>query len=102
LEITKIVYYLNEGDSVEGCFLGRCSIVFSDTLIVHNVKIFNGLKGRYIVMPEKADECEDNKRWGKDVFHSLNKDFFNYMSKQVLEGYELYKGRGRFSYRPRN
>lgn len=102
MKITKVKYY-DIGVSDNSNFLSKCSIVFEDCVILHDIKILNGLKGRYIVMPERCgNRNTDSNRnsIGEDVFHPVRQPYFNYMKEVVLKGFELYESTGVKIYSP--
>lgn len=83
MEITKVRFYdLGDGSS---SYLGKCSVVLSGVLVLHDIKLFDGQKGRYIVMPRKSGVAEDGGVG--DVFHPVKSSFFAYMSSVILDAY---------------
>lgn len=97
MKITKVKYY---DIGVSGCknFLARCSVVFDDCVILHDVKVLNGEKGRYIIMPEKLSlkngkDVKKNKE-GEDVFHPVRQSYSYYMKEVILKGFEEYENGG--------
>lgn len=103
MKITRVKYYDLGNNSCEK-FLGKCSIVIEDCLILHDIRILEGKKGRYVIMPEKAKaglniNTSMNKE-GEDVFHPVSQSFFSYMKDVILKGYEEYELNGVDSYSP--
>ncbi len=101
--ITKVTYY-DVGSHINSNFLAKCSVVFDDCVMLHDVKILNGEKGRYIVMPEKSfckssDNCNMNKS-GEDVFHPVRQSYFAYMKEIILKGFLIYENKGCKTYIP--
>lgn len=103
MKITKVKYY---DIGVSGCknFLARCSVVFDDCVILHDVKVLNGEKGRYIIMPEKSNvknvSSSNRNREGEDVFHPVRQSYSSYMKDVVLKGFEEYENGGNKIYNP--
>ena len=104
MDITKVTYYdvRCHGNSN---FLAKCSVVFDDCVMLHDVRVLNGEKGRYIVMPEKSaskssDNCNTNKS-GEDVFHPVRQTYFSYMKDVILKGFSLYESKGCKTYIPK-
>lgn len=93
MRITKVKFY--DLESKNANFLAKCSVVLDDSFVLHDIKVLTGKKGRYIIMPEKsnAPKNKENSRKGEceDIFHPVNKDFFDYMSKTILDGYSIYE-----------
>lgn len=103
MEITKVKYY-DIGESNCKKFLAKCSVVFDDCVILHDIKILNGDKGRYIIMPEKANIRNSNivntNREGEDVFHPVRQSYSSYMKDIILKGFEVYEDKGYKIYNP--
>ena len=103
MKITRVKFY---DIGVSSCknFLARCSVVFDDCVILHDVKVLNGEKGRYIIMPEKssvknASNVNRNKE-GEDVFHPVRQSYSSYMKNVILKGFEEYENGGNKVYNP--
>ncbi|MGV3076470.1 septation protein SpoVG family protein, partial [Clostridium baratii] len=81
-----------------------CSVVFDDCVILHDVKVLNGEKGRYIIMPEKSNvknvNSSNRNREGEDVFHPVRQSYSSYMKDVVLKGFEEYENGGNKVYNP--
>lgn len=97
MKITKVKYYDIDMSNCSN-FLCKCSIVFDDCVILHDIKILKGKKGKYITMPEKLGNKNTVK---EDVFHPVNQSYFEYMKESILKGYELYLKEGCKVYIPR-
>lgn len=103
MEITKVKYY-DIGSSSCKHFLAKCSVVFDDCVILHDVRILKGEKGRYIVMPEKANVrnsgSSNMNKEGEDVFHPVRQSYSSYMKEVILRGFEIYESKGYKIYNP--
>ena len=62
------------------------SVTLDDVLVIHNIKILDGIKGMFIAMPSR-------KVLGKflDIVHPLNSSFREELQKKILEQYSLVK-----------
>lgn len=103
MRITKVKYY-DVDMSSNSRYLGKCSVVLDDSLILHDIRIFDGDKGRYVIMPTKSTnkECFKSKsNEGDDVFHPVKKSFFYTLSKCILKGYENMLKTGEPVYHPK-
>lgn len=103
MKITKVRYY-DFNKSGKGKYLSRCSVILDDQIVLHEIKIFEGRAGRYIVMPSRSVNpvneegiVNDNR---EDLFHPVDKNFFNYMLQSVLSGYEVFEESGSYVYIP--
>lgn len=103
MEITKVRFY-DIGIPSYKNFLSKCSVVFDDCVVLHDIRILSGEKGRYIIMPEKfssRNTCPHNKnKEGEDVFHPVRQSYSSYMKEVILEGYSLYESKGFKTYIP--
>lgn len=101
MKITKVKYY-DIGEHRNSKYLARCSVVLDDCLMLNGIRILSGDKGRYVIMPVK----ETSKGWGnasgkgEDVFHPVKQSYSAYLSKVILEGYEVYEKDGSLVYFP--
>ena len=102
MNVTKIKYYdVNENGN--GRFLARCSVYIDNLLVLHDIKVFDGNKGRYVVMPSKTFKVNTvdgliEKR--EDLFHPVDRSFSEYLSKTVLEGLDYCENGGSNIYIP--
>lgn len=92
MEITKVKFYDISRDSNSN-FLSKCSIVLDDSLILHDIKVLTGKKGRYIIMPPKM-YSENRKGVCDDVFHPVSHHYFNYMSEVILRCFRKFEEDG--------
>ena len=92
MEITKVKFYDISKDKHSN-FLSKCSIVLDDSLVLHDIKVLTGKKGRYIVMPQKR--YSENKNCEcDDVFHPVVQSYFIYMSKVILSCFRKFEEDG--------
>lgn len=60
------------------------SVTFDDAFVVHNIKVIDGLSGRFVAMPSK----KTNTGEFKDIAHPINSEFRNLLQNAVLEAYD--------------
>lgn len=65
-----------------GNIKATASVSFDNCFVVHDLKIIDGAKGLFVVMPSKKVGDEH-----KDIAHPINKDFRDKISKAVLDKY---------------
>lgn len=103
MEITKVRYYCtNNKDNSK--FLACCSVVLDDVFILNEIKLFIGKKGKYVIMPSKvlsSSYPNDENNAQEDLFHPVDKQYFDYMSDIILKGYEVCMEKGNFTYFPK-
>lgn len=101
MKITKVKFY-DTGIHKNSKFLACCSVVLDNTLMLNGIRVLDGEKGRYIIMPSK-DKYKSNtsmKTRSEDVFHPVEHSFSLYMSEVVLKGYEEFEKTKNFVYLP--
>lgn len=104
MEITKVKFY-DMGTHNNPKFLACCSVVLDNCLMLNDIKVLSGNKGRYIIMPEKSkcnrkDKADSNNS-SEDVFHPVKQSYFAYMTEVILKGYEVCSENGSFVYFPK-
>lgn len=104
MKITKVTYYdINKGENGSS-FLSKCSVVLDDCMVLHDLKILNGKKGRYILMPSKKgdnlNKSPNVNNTRDDMFHPVDKRYFKYMSEIILKGYDYLISSGEHVYIP--
>ena len=103
MEITKVRYY-DISEDKDKPFICRCSVVLEDCVIIHDIRILRGNKGRYLVMPEKSGVTNNDnpsKNGEKeDVFHPVRKSYLLYMKEVILGGLSEYENGGNIVYYP--
>lgn len=104
MKITKVKFY-DSGMKENSNYLSKCSVVLDDCFVLNDIKLLNGKKGMYIIMPKKAQF--DNKSMrslnnkGEDVFHPVEKSYFSYMSEVILMAYNEFIENGCNVFHPR-
>lgn len=100
MKITKIRFYDIDNEN-KSKFLAKCSIVLDDSIMLHEIKLLNGKKGRYIIMPEKGSNHRTNtneNNVSEDVFHPVDSKFFKYMKIMILSSFKEYEETGEVVY----
>lgn len=115
--VTKVVY--SEVDRRSDKYpIARCFVVIDDCLKLNSIAIFEGERGRYLVLPgsdksgiSKSGVLEDTRKeysnkgslgknsW-EEYFHPVDRDFFNRFTKIILDGLDIFENSGNCSYRP--
>lgn len=91
MEITDVKIYPTQGkDEKSQKLKAYASITFNDSFIVRGLKVIEGSKGHFVVMPSK--KLADGTY--KDVAHPLNNETRRKIEQKVLEKfYELKQGK---------
>ncbi len=66
--------------------LAFANIVFDQCFVVRGLKILDGSKGLFVVMPSRKVKGDDYR----DVAHPLTNEFKDYVQQEVLRAYELF------------
>ena len=61
------------------------SITFDDEFVVHDIKVIEGDKGRFIAMPSRKTLDGEFR----DIAHPINSETRDRIQNQVLEKYEM-------------
>lgn len=99
VKITRVKYY-DLGKHKRDSFLGRCSVVIGDVLMLNEILILSGNGGDYIVMPSRETNTGGMNNHTEDVFHPVDRNYFSYMVETILEGYRICRDTGKCVYRP--
>lgn len=59
------------------------SITFDDVLVIHGIKVLDGIKGIFVAMPSKRSGDKF-----KDLVHPLNTEFRKTIQEKILTEYE--------------
>lgn len=59
------------------------SITFDDILVIHGIKVLDGVKGIFVAMPSKRS----GEKF-KDLVHPLNTEFRKIIQEKILTEYE--------------
>ncbi|HNX68175.1 MAG TPA: septation regulator SpoVG [Candidatus Omnitrophota bacterium] len=62
------------------------NITFDDCFVVRGLKVIEGVKGVFVVMPSRKVK-EDEHR---DIAHPVTAEFRDYIEQEVLKAYELH------------
>ena len=72
--------------SVDGKLKAVASITFDDEFVVHDIKIIEGDKGRFIAMPSRKT-AENEFR---DIAHPIKPETRELIQETILKAYEAY------------
>jgi stage V sporulation protein G len=82
MEITDIrVRKINK----EGKMKAVVSVTFDNEFVVHDIKVIEGDKGRFIAMPSRKTLDGEFR----DIAHPINSETRDRIQQQVLEKYEM-------------
>jgi len=62
------------------------NITFDGCFVVRGLKVLEGVKGLFVVMPSRKVKGDDYR----DVAHPITPEFKDYIQQEVLKAYELY------------
>ena len=62
------------------------NITFDACFVVRGLKVIEGSKGLFVVMPSRKVKGDDYR----DVAHPITAEFKDYIQQEVLKAYELY------------
>ena len=62
------------------------NITFEGCFVVRGLKVLEGVKGLFVVMPSRKVKGNDYR----DVAHPITAEFKDYIQQEVLKAYELY------------
>ena len=62
------------------------NITFDECFVVRGLKVLEGSKGLFVVMPSRKVKGDDYR----DVAHPITAEFKDYIQKEVLNAYELF------------
>ena len=65
--------------------LAVVSITFDNVFVIHDIKIIEGEHGPFMVMPSKTVPGGEFR----DICHPIDSDFRNYMTKAIIDKYNL-------------
>ncbi len=79
--------------SRNGKLKGWASVTFDNAFVVHNMKIIQGKKGKFVAMPNRK-----TKEGGyKDIAHPINNETRKSIEDSILEEYEKVAEAGDFA-----
>jgi stage V sporulation protein G len=62
------------------------NITFDSCFVVRGLKVLEGSKGLFVVMPSRKVKGDDYR----DIAHPITAEFKDYIQKEVLNAYELF------------
>jgi len=62
------------------------NITFDDCFVVRGLKVLEGSKGLFVVMPSRKVKGDDYR----DIAHPITAEFKDYIQTEVLKAYELF------------
>ena len=62
------------------------NITFDGCFVVRGLKVLEGVKGLFVVMPSRKVKGDDYR----DVAHPITAEFKDYIQQEVLKAYDLY------------
>jgi len=62
------------------------NITFDNCFVVRGLKVLEGSKGLFVVMPSRKVKGDDYR----DVAHPITAEFKDYIQQEVLKAYELF------------
>ena len=68
----------------EGKLKAFVSVTFDDMFVVHDIKVIEGEKGKFVAMPSKKVPTGEYK----DIAHPINQEARDMIQRKVLEEYE--------------
>lgn len=110
MKITKVHYYLIERKN-KSYPLAKCSVVIDGCLKLDEIRIYEGVSGKYITFPGKYKfERDENgnrrlvvdKSRKNEYYHPVDKDFAKYMKDIITEGYTQLFENGVFVFEPKD
>ena len=62
------------------------NITFDGCFVVRGLKVLEGTKGLFVVMPSRKVKGDDYR----DIAHPITAEFKDYIQQEVLKAYDLY------------
>lgn len=72
--------------SKENKLCAFANITFDACFVVRGLKVLEGSKGLFVVMPSRKIKGDDYR----DIAHPITAEFKDYIQKEVLKAYELF------------
>lgn len=63
------------------------SVVFDDSIVIHDIKLLDGDNGLFIAMPSKKIPTSEGAIF-KDIAHPINSEAREYLTKEMIASYE--------------
>ena len=84
MKITEIRVFPQANKENKLCAFAN--ITFDACFVVRGLKVLEGSKGLFVVMPSRKVKGDDYR----DVAHPITAEFKEYIQQEVLKAYELY------------
>ena len=84
MKITEIRVFPQANKDNKLCAFAN--ITFDNCFVVRGLKVLEGSKGLFVVMPSRKVKGDDYR----DVAHPVTAEFKDYIQQEVLKAYELY------------
>ena len=84
MKITEIRIFPQANKENKLCAFAN--ITFEACFVVRGLKVLEGSKGLFVVMPSRKIKGDDYR----DIAHPITAEFKEYIQKEVLKAYELY------------
>ena len=84
MKITEIRVFPQANKDNKLCAFAN--ITFDNCFVVRGLKVLEGSKGLFVVMPSRKVKGDDYR----DVAHPITAEFKDYIQQEVLKAYELF------------
>ena len=84
MKITEIRVFPQANKENKLCAFAN--ITFDNCFVVRGLKVLEGSKGLFVVMPSRKVKGDDYR----DVAHPITAEFKDYIQQEVLKAYELF------------
>ena len=84
MKITEIRIFPQANKDNKLCSFAN--ITFDACFVVRGLKVLEGSKGLFVVMPSRKVKGDDYR----DIAHPITAEFKDYIQQEVLKAYELY------------
>ncbi len=84
MKITEIRVFPQANKENKLCAFAN--ITFDDCFVVRGLKVLEGSKGLFVVMPSRKVKGDDYR----DIAHPITAEFKDYIQAEVLKAYELF------------
>lgn len=84
MKITEIRVFPQANKENKLCAFAN--ITFDNCFVVRGLKVLEGSKGLFVVMPSRKVKGDDYR----DIAHPITAEFKDYIQQEVLKAYELF------------
>ena len=84
MKITEIRVFPQANKENKLCAFAN--ITFDGCFVVRGLKVLEGTKGLFVVMPSRKVKGDDYR----DIAHPITAEFKDYIQKEILNAYELF------------